>query len=76
MCGQSENPCSADLLPADAPASVSTDRSANVNVMICNRSALGWAINQYRVTEHKRSGIVSDPNPDDDPEYTVCLLGR
>ena len=27
-----------------------------------NRSALDWVIDQYRVTEDARSGIVSDPN--------------
>ena len=41
-----------------------------------NRSALDWVINQYRVTEHKRSGIVSDPNREDDPEYIVGLVGQ
>ena len=41
-----------------------------------NRSALDWVINQYRVTEHKRSGIKSDPNRLDDPEYIVRLVGQ
>ena len=41
-----------------------------------NRSALDWVINQYRVTEHKRSGIKSDPNRDDDPEYIFRLVGQ
>lgn len=41
-----------------------------------NRSALDWVINQYRVTEHKRSRIVSDPNREDDPEYIVGLVGQ
>ena len=31
-----------------------------------NRSALDWVIDQYRVTEDARSGIVSDPNREDD----------
>jgi predicted helicase len=39
-----------------------------------NRSALEWVVNQYRVTTDKRSGIVNDPNRDDDPEYIVRLI--
>ena len=30
-----------------------------------NRSALEWVIDQYQVSTDKRSGIVSDPNLDD-----------
>ena len=41
-----------------------------------NRSALDWVIDQYRVTEDSRSGIVSDPNREDDPQYIVKLVGR
>ena len=41
-----------------------------------NRSALEWVIDQYRVTEDERSGIKSDPNREDDPEYIVNLVGR
>jgi predicted helicase len=41
-----------------------------------NRSALEWVIDQYGVTEDKRSGIKSDPNRTDDPEYIVNLVGR
>jgi predicted helicase len=41
-----------------------------------NRSALEWVIDQYRVTEDKRSGIRSDPNRADDPEYIVRLVGQ
>ena len=41
-----------------------------------NRSALDWVIDQYRVSENKRSGIVSDPNNLDDEEYIVRLVGR
>ena len=41
-----------------------------------NRSTLDWVIDQYRVKEDKRSGIVSDPNRDDDPEYIVRLVGQ
>src|SRR5205807_5641003 len=41
-----------------------------------NRSALEWIIDQYQVTEDKRSGIVSDPNQLDDEEYIVHLIGK
>ena len=41
-----------------------------------NRSALEWVIDQYRVTEDERSGIRSDPNRADDPEYIVRLVGQ
>lgn len=38
-----------------------------------NRSALEWVVDQYQVSTDKRSGITSDPNRDDDPEYIVRL---
>ena len=41
-----------------------------------NRSALEWVIDQYQVSEDKRSGIRSDPNRASDPEYVVRLVGR
>ena len=41
-----------------------------------NRSALDWVIDQYRVTEDARSGIVSDPNREDDEQYIVRLVGQ
>jgi len=41
-----------------------------------NRSALEWVIDQYQVTSDKRSGIRSDPNRADDPEYIVRLVGH
>ena len=41
-----------------------------------NRSALEWVIDQYQVCEDKRSGIRSDPNRADDPEYIVRLVGQ
>jgi predicted helicase len=41
-----------------------------------NRSALEWVINQYQVTEDKRSGIRSDPNRSDDEQYIVRLIGQ
>lgn len=39
-----------------------------------DRSALEWVIDQYKVTTDKRSGIVSDPNKQDDPEYIARLV--
>ena len=41
-----------------------------------NRSALEWIIDQYRVKEDKRSGIINDPNREDDPQYIVNLIGK
>ena len=41
-----------------------------------NRGAIEWVIDQYRVKEDKRSGIRSDPNNPDDPEYIVRLVGQ
>ncbi len=41
-----------------------------------NRSALEWVIDQYQVTEDKRSGIVSDPNNLNDEEYIVRIIGK
>ena len=41
-----------------------------------NRSALEWVIDQYQVSTDKRSGIVSDPNREDDPQYIVRLVGQ
>ncbi len=41
-----------------------------------NRSALEWVLDQYQVKTDKRSGIVSDPNREDEPEYIVRLIGR
>ena len=41
-----------------------------------NRSALEWIIDQYQVSEDKRSGIKSDPNRSDDAEYIVRLVGQ
>jgi predicted helicase len=39
-----------------------------------NRSALDWVIDQYQISVDKRSGIRSDPNRADDPEYIVRLV--
>ena len=41
-----------------------------------NRSALEWVIDQYQVCTDKRSGITSDPNREDDPQYIVRLVGQ
>jgi hypothetical protein len=41
-----------------------------------NRSALECVIDQYQVSEDKRSGIRSDPNRADDREYIVRLVGQ
>ena len=41
-----------------------------------NRSALEWVIDQYQVNTDKRSGITSDPNREDDPQYIVRLVGQ
>jgi predicted helicase len=41
-----------------------------------NRSALDWVVDQYQVSVDKRSGIRSDPNRADDPEYIVRLVGQ
>ncbi len=41
-----------------------------------NRSALEWVIDQYQVSTDARSGIVSDPNREDDEEYIVRLVGK
>jgi predicted helicase len=41
-----------------------------------NRSALEWVVDQYQVSEDKRSGIRSDPNRADDPAYIVRLVGQ
>ena len=41
-----------------------------------NRSALEWVIDQYQVSTDARSGIVSDPNREDDEQYIVQLVGK
>lgn len=41
-----------------------------------NRSALEWVIDQYKVSTDKRSGITTDPNRSDAPEYIIRLIGR
>ena len=46
------------------------------NYRLGNRSALEWVIDHHHVTEDDRSGIKSDPNREDDPEYIVRLVGQ
>ncbi len=41
-----------------------------------SRSALEWVLDQYQVSTDKRSGIETDPNRADDPEYIVRLVRR
>ena len=41
-----------------------------------NRSALEWVIDQYCVKTDKRSGIVNNPNREDDPQYIVKLIKK
>jgi predicted helicase len=41
-----------------------------------NRSALEWVIDQYQVSTDKRSGIVNDPNREDDEQYILRLIGQ
>ena len=41
-----------------------------------NRSALEWIVDQYCVKTDKRSGIVNDPNRDDEPRYILELIAR
>ncbi len=41
-----------------------------------NRSAIEWVIDQYQLVTDPRTGIVSDPNRDDDPEHVVRLVGQ
>ena len=39
-----------------------------------NHSALNWVIDQYQFSTDKRSGIESDPNRLEDPEYIIRLV--
>ena len=41
-----------------------------------NRSALEWVVDQYQVSTDARSGLVSDPNPPDDEQAIVRLVGQ
>lgn len=44
------------------------------NYRLGNRSALEWIIDQYQVSTDTRSGITTDPNREDEPEYIVRLV--
>jgi predicted helicase len=57
------------LTLADIPPAVSQYR-------LGNRSALQWVIDQYQVSEDKRSGIKSNPNREEDEQYIVRLVGQ
>lgn len=46
------------------------------NYRLGNRSALEWVIDQYQYSKDPRTGIISDPNRPDDPEYIVRLVGQ
>lgn len=50
--------------------------SAAFDYRLGNRSALEWVIDQYQVSTDKRSGIVNDPNREDDPQYILRLIGQ
>ena len=41
-----------------------------------NRSALDWVVESYRVKADARSGLVSDPNCDDEPRFILDLIAR
>ncbi|MDM8559747.1 type ISP restriction/modification enzyme [Candidatus Parabeggiatoa sp. HSG14] len=41
-----------------------------------NRSALDWVIDQYRIKVDKRSGIINDPNRQNDEEYILELVKK
>ena len=41
-----------------------------------NRSALEWVIDQYRVKVDKRSGIVNDPNREQEEDYILELVKK
>ena len=41
-----------------------------------NRSALEWVVDQYRVKTDKRSGLVNNPNREEDAEYILRLIGQ
>ena len=50
--------------------------AATFDYRLGNRSALGWVIDQYRVSTDPRSGIVNDPNRPDDEQYILRLIGQ
>jgi len=50
--------------------------AATYDYKLGNRSALEWVIDQYRVSTDARSGIVNDPNREDNPQYILRLIGQ
>lgn len=40
------------------------------------RTPLDWIVDQYKVSTDKRSGIVNDPNREDDLRYIVRLIKK
>ena len=41
-----------------------------------NRSALDWVVECYRVKTDARSGLVSDPNREDEPKFILDLIAK
>ncbi|EDN70162.1 adenine specific DNA methyltransferase [Beggiatoa sp. PS] len=41
-----------------------------------NRSALDWVIDQYRIKIDKRSGLINDPNREEDESYILELVKK
>ncbi|HEX8248910.1 MAG TPA: type ISP restriction/modification enzyme [Pyrinomonadaceae bacterium] len=41
-----------------------------------NRSALDWIVDQYKTSTDKRSGIINNPNCEDDKQYIVKLIKK
>ena len=50
--------------------------SAVFDYKLGNRSALEWVIDQYRIKVDKRSGIVNDPNREQDESYIIELVKK
>ncbi|MBD2146782.1 type ISP restriction/modification enzyme [Sphaerospermopsis sp. FACHB-1194] len=45
--------------------------------IVCDKSALEWVMERYKITKDKDSGIVNDPNHwSEDPRYIVDLVKR
>lgn len=41
-----------------------------------NRYALNWIVDQYQIFTDKRSGIINNPNREDDKQYIVKLVKK
>jgi hypothetical protein len=61
---------------APATATLRGIPAAAFDYRLGNRSALEWVIDQYRISTDARSGIVNDPNREDDPQYILRLIGQ